>query len=226
VACRGSVALRVIAACRRRGWSPVAVVAAADQQRPHGAAADACVEVDAYDDVGAIVAAASEHRVDLVHPGAGALAENPDLPAGLAAAGVRLVGPSASALAVASDKERTVAAAERLGIAVLPHTTVRSMVDGLGLPLVVKPARGCLGAGVRVVRERADLEPALAACPGWYAERYLDRARAVAVTVATDAAGQLCDLGERETLLLAGSRKLLDASPVTTVPARTLAWGW
>ncbi len=180
---------------------------------------------EAYNSVDAIVAAAVRSGADLVHPGGGALAENPNLPACLALEGIGVVGPPAAALAVANDKGRTASAACRLGIPVLPHATTGEGLDALvaqvGLPIVVKPVDGCLGAGVRVVRTTAELEEELATyadARGWYAERYVEKGRVVAITVAVDADGMSAELGERETLLLAGSFKLLDASPVLTVP--------
>lgn len=236
VTCRGPLALRTIASCRSRGLSPIVVVARRDQQRQQVAAADGCVELDGatsaetYDCVESIVTAAAGCQADLVHPGCGALAENPELPRRLAMHGIGIVGSSAAALALAQDKSRTVAAAARLGVPVLPHATSVADLDALiaqvGLPLVVKPLAGCLGGGVQVVHQPAELTQALAGYAGgqgWYAERYLAQGRAVAITVAVDADGTAVELGERETLLMAGGLKLLDGSPVRTVPPRLLA---
>ena len=221
VASRGTTAVRTIDACRQRDLSPFAVAAVCEQRPPHVAGADGCVQLDGrtlsetYDCADSIVSAASRCQADLVHPGCGALAENPALPRLLAVRGIGVVGSQAAALASANDKGLTVAAAKCLGIPVLPHTTTRAGLDALvaevGLPLVVKPANGCLGRGVRVVREPEDLEQALAGyarAGTWYAERYLERGRLVAITVAVDAAGVCLELGERETLLLAGGFKL------------------
>ncbi|MDQ2846411.1 MAG: ATP-grasp domain-containing protein [Actinomycetota bacterium] len=231
VACRGRLALRTIAACRSRGLAPIVAVASRDQQRRQVAAADGRVELDGatpaetYDCVESIVAAAVQCQADLVHPGCGALAEDPELPRRLALHGIGCVGSSAAALAMAQDKSRTVAAAARLGVPVLPHATsladLEALVEQVGLPLVVKPLAGCLGSGVQVVRQLAELTQALAGYAGgqgWYAERYLAEGRAVAITVAVDAGGIAVELGERETLLMAGGLKLLDGSPVLAVP--------
>jgi biotin carboxylase len=212
------------------------VVARRDRQRRQVAAADGYVELDGataaetYDCVESIVATASRCQVDLVHPGCGALAEDPELPRRLALHGVGFVGSSAVALAMARDKSRTVAVAAGLGVPVLPHAAtpadLEALIAKVGLPLVVKPLAGCLGRGVQVVHQPAELVQALAGYAGgtgWYAERYLARGRAVAITVAIDADGTAVELGERETLLMAGGLKLLDGSPVLTVPLPLLA---
>lgn len=229
VACRGPLAIRIIDACRQLGFSPIAVAAVSDPQNLHARGADDCIELlgstlsETYDSVESIAAAARECGADLVHPGCGALAEHPGLPARLASFGIDFVGPRGAALGQVHDKSLAVAAADRLGIPVLPHATgiggIRSLVADVGLPVILKPTRGCLGEGLRVLRTAADLEDALVAegAGGWYAERYVQPRRVVAITLATDAAGRVVELGERETLLLAGSRKLLDASPVLTV---------
>ncbi len=112
----------------------------------------------------------------------------------------------------------------------LPHATGRDAITELvsraGFPLVLKPRGGCYGQGVQVVRSAADVARVLATDPGpgaptWYAERYVEDARIVGVTVAVDHAGRVAHLGDRESLLVEGHLKLLDAAPVLDAPA---AW--
>lgn len=237
VACRGPLAIRIIDACRQLGFSPIAVAAVSDPQNLHGRGADGCIELlgstlsETYDSVESIVAAARECSADLVHPGCGALAEDPELPVRLASFGIDFVGPRGAALGQVHDKSLAVAAADRLGIPVLPHATgiggIRSLVAEVGLPVILKPVRGCLGDDLRVLRTAADVEHLIGEGAGnWYAESYVHPPRVVAVSPAMDAAGRVVELGERETLLLAGGRKLLDASPVLTVPRDLMRGMW
>ncbi|MGW7437533.1 ATP-binding protein [Streptomyces sp. NPDC054849] len=232
IANRGAVAARAVETFRSLGWSPIAVAAMSDPQQLHTVGADGCEYLDGeglaetYDHVGRIVAAALRCGAAAVHPGYGALAEDPELPERLASVGIEFIGPSAQVLAAARDKEHAVAAAGRLGLPVLPHATgyddITALVEEIGLPVILKPVNGCGGLGVRILRTGAEAQEALAVVARdrdarWYAERYVERGQVVGVTVAVDTAGTVVALGERESLLVEGSMKLLEASPVERV---------
>ncbi|MFE2548575.1 biotin carboxylase N-terminal domain-containing protein [Streptomyces sp. NPDC059355] len=238
IANRGAIAARAVDTFRTLGWSPIAVVASSDPQRLHALAADGCEYLEGdglaqtYDHAGRIVEAARRCGADAVYPGYGALAEDPELPERLAAAGIAFVGPTAQVLAAARDKDHAVATADRLGLPVLPHATgherIAKLVADIGLPVILKPVTGCGGLGVRIVRTEPEAEQALALIgadeggqgdqgDGWYAERYVEHGAVVGVTVAVDAAATVHALGERESLLVDGSMKLLEASPVRGV---------
>ncbi|MFE2479823.1 biotin carboxylase N-terminal domain-containing protein [Streptomyces sp. NPDC059389] len=240
IANRGAIAARAADTFRTLGWSPIAVVASSDPQRLHALAADGCEYLEGeglaqtYDHPGRIVEAARRCGADAVYPGYGALAEDPELPGLLAAAGIAFVGPTAEVLAAARDKDHAVATADRLGLPVLPHATgherIAKLVADIGLPVILKPVTGCGGLGVRIVRTESEAEQALALIgadggdgaeggegDGWYAERYVEHGAVVGVTVAVDAAATVHPLGERESLLVDGSMKLLEASPVRGV---------
>ncbi|MFI6002344.1 biotin carboxylase N-terminal domain-containing protein [Streptomyces sp. NPDC051366] len=251
IANRGAIAARAVDTFRTLGWSPIAVVALSDPQRLHTLAADGCEYLEGtglaetYDHVSRIVEAARRCGADAVYPGYGALAEDPELPRQLAAAGIAFIGPTAEVLEAARDKDHAVATADRLGLPVLPHATGHRQIAGLvkeiGLPVILKPVTGCGGLGVRIVQTEAEAEQALAliakdededsgghAGPagaegtGWYAERYVEQGRVVGVTVAVDDAAAVHPLGERESLLVDGSMKLLEASPVQGVAPELL----
>ncbi|MFF3862104.1 biotin carboxylase N-terminal domain-containing protein [Streptomyces sp. NPDC002209] len=249
IANRGAIAARAVDTFRTLGWSPIAVVALSDPQRLHTLAADGCEYLEGtglaetYDHVGRIVEAARRCGADAVYPGYGALAEDPELPRQLAAAGIAFIGPTAEVLAAARDKDHAVATADRLGLPVLPHATghrqIAGLVEEIGLPVILKPVTGCGGLGVRIVQTEAEAERALALIAedagegsgdgsgegegtDWYAERYVERGRVVGVTVAVDDAGTVHPLGERESLLVDGSMKLLEASPVQGVAPELL----
>ncbi|MFE6841786.1 biotin carboxylase N-terminal domain-containing protein [Streptomyces sp. NPDC057686] len=245
IANRGAIAARAVDTFRTLGWSPIAVVALSDPQRLHTLAADGCEYLEGtglaetYDHVGRIVEAARRCGADAVYPGYGALAEDPELPRQLAAAEIAFIGPTAEVLAAARDKDHAVATADRLGLPVLPHATGHRQIAGLvkeiGLPVILKPVTGCGGLGVRIVQTEAEAEQALALIAGdagegsaagvgtdWYAERYVEQGRVVGVTVAVDDAAAVHPLGERESLLVDGSMKLLEASPVQGVAPELL----
>ncbi|MEU8961593.1 biotin carboxylase N-terminal domain-containing protein [Streptomyces sp. NPDC048491] len=238
IANRGAIAARAIETFRNQGWSPIAVVATSDPQRLHSFAADGCAYLpgtglaETYDHAERIVAAALDCGADAVYPGYGALAEDPELPERLAAAGIAYIGPGAEVLAEARDKERAVGTAGRLGLPVLPHAAgpeaIAALIQDIGLPVILKPVDGCGGLGVRILQTARDTEDALSVMAlddgtDWYAERYVEKGRVVGVTVALDDAGTVAFLGERESLLVDGSMKLLEASPVQGVGPDRLA---
>jgi biotin carboxylase len=240
VVARGAVAIRIARSCRALGLTPVPVVARSDPQRRHAdpggldagrasprepgagrAVVLGCATCDqrGYGCVDCVVRAAEAARVDAVHPGWGAIAEDPALARRLAAAGIGFVGPPANALDVAGDKAAAVEEAARIGVPVLPHATGRRAIRALGLPVVLKAPGGSQGAGVHVIRDAIALRAALAARSDWYAERHVAPARLIGVTIAVDQTGTAISLGERESLLLAGRRKLVEAAPVLDLAA-------
>ncbi|MDQ1290065.1 MAG: D-alanine-D-alanine ligase [Actinomycetota bacterium] len=114
--------------------------------------------------------------------------------------GVPYVGSTPAACRTAWDKPVAKAVARAAGLmtprsVALPHGTFRelgaqavlaAMVDRLGLPLVVKPARGGSALGVSIVREASDLSRAMVGCFAYgdvaLVERYVDGVE-VAVSV-------------------------------------------
>src|SRR5258708_8976701 len=84
VANRGTIAIRIIRACRELGISTVAVYSTADKNALHVRMADESVCIgppaaeDSYLNIPAILSAATTFGADAVHPGYGVLSENAD----------------------------------------------------------------------------------------------------------------------------------------------------
>lgn len=110
----------------------------------------------------------------------------------LSLSGLPFVGSQACACRQSFDKPVAKAIIERAGLltpeaAVLPQSTFRelgagvlleAMVERLGLPLVVKPARGGSSLGTSVVRSREELPAAMVECYAYgeaaLVERWID----------------------------------------------------
>ena len=219
VANRGEIALRVFRTCRELGIATVAVAAPDDRGALHAREADETVEIGSYLKPAEHLRAAREAGADAVHPGYGFLAENADFAAAVEAAGLTWVGPPGDALRAGGDKLAAKRIARAAGVPVVPE----GEPDELGYPLLVKAAAGGGGRGMRVVRDPAGLEEALAAArreaeaafgdPTVFLERFVERPRHVEIQLLADAHGTVLALGERECSVQRRHQKVLEESP-------------
>jgi carbamoyl-phosphate synthase large subunit len=121
------------------------------------------------------------------------------LAAGLAAAGVPLLGTSVEAIDLAEDRGRFGALLERLGYKAPPYATARSVPEALdcaqqvGFPLLVRPSYVLGGRAMEIVYSREGLADYLRREAGEGGEIYLDRFLEDAAELDVDA---LCDGGE------------------------------
>jgi carbamoyl-phosphate synthase large subunit len=118
------------------------------------------------------------------------------LAAGLAAAGVPLLGTSVESIDLAEDRPRFGALLERLGYKAPPFATARSFAEALkcatevGFPLIVRPSYVLGGRAMEIVYSREGLEDYLRREAGEGGEIYLDRFLEDATELDVDA---LCD---------------------------------
>ena len=121
------------------------------------------------------------------------------LAAGLAAAGVPLLGTSVEAIDLAEDRGRFGALLERLGYKAPPYATARSVPEALdcaaqvGFPLLVRPSYVLGGRAMEIVYSRDGLADYLRREAGEGGEIYLDRFLEDAAELDVDA---LCDGAE------------------------------
>ena len=185
--------------------------------------------------VDAVVAAARRSGADALHPGFGFLAESPDLAEAVTAAGIRWIGPPPSAIRAMGDKASARQFAADLGIQTVPgydgadqsDKALIAAAESIGRPLLVKPAAGGGGKGMRVVRADDDLPGALGAArrearvafgdERLILERLVDGARHVEVQVLFDAHGAGVHLGERDCSIQRRHQKVLEETPSPAV---------
>jgi len=237
VANRGEIALRVIRACRVAGLESVAVYSDADAGAPHVLAADFAARlgpppaVESYLSVAALLEAARTLGADAVHPGYGFLSERAPFARAVEDAGLVFIGPPASAIERLGSKTGARRIMEAAGVPVVPGEAPVDQDDAsfaaaaarVGLPLLVKPAAGGGGIGMKVVRDPAELPTALAqarreatAAFGnghLYLERLIERPRHVEVQVFGDRHGTLVHLFERECSAQRRHQKVVEETP-------------
>jgi carbamoyl-phosphate synthase large subunit len=118
------------------------------------------------------------------------------LAAGLAEAGVPLLGTSVESIDLAEDRSRFGALLERLGYKAPPYATARSLTEALecatkvGFPLLVRPSYVLGGRAMEIVYSPEGLEDYLRREAGEGGEIFLDRFLENATEVDVDA---LCD---------------------------------
>ena len=219
VANRGEIAVRVFSTCRRLGIATVAVAGPGDAGALHTRVADTVVEVPAYLDAQAIVAAARDSGAELVHPGYGFLAESADFAERVVGADLTWIGPPPDALRRGGDKLEAKRIAEAAGVPTLPTGDP----EKLGFPLLVKAVAGGGGRGMRIVERVEELADALAAASreaeaafgdgAVYCERFLPSPRHVEVQLMADRHGTVLSLGERDCSVQRRHQKVVEESP-------------
>jgi 3-methylcrotonyl-CoA carboxylase alpha subunit len=243
VANRGEIACRIFRTARRLGMRTIAVYSDADATARHTRAADEAVRIgpaparESYLDVERILAAARACGAEAIHPGYGFLSENAQFAQACADAGLLFVGPPAAAIGAMGSKLVAKARMQAAGVPVLPgYSGAQQDLPHLeraglaaGMPLIVKPAAGGGGKGMQIVRQPAELGPALAAARrlaesafgdgALLLERYLPAPRHLEVQVFADAHGNFVHLGDRDCSTQRRHQKLIEEAPAPAVPA-------
>src|SRR5271155_2561576 len=245
VANRGTIAIRIIRACRELGISTVAVYSTADKNALHVRMADESVCIgppaaeDSYLNIPAILSAATTFGADAVHPGYGFLSENGDFAEACQKSGLNFVGPRARHIRLMGDKPRARRIMKRAGVPVLPGSEGTGVTElreaqadakRLGYPVLIKAAAGGGGKGMRVVRDGAELTRLFPLAQGeseasfssrkMYLEKYLERARHVEFQILADLQRNVIHLGERDCSIQRRHQKVVEESPCPILDAR------
>ena len=192
-------------------------------------------------DIEAVVSAALAARADAVHPGFGFLAENADFADAVEAASIAWVGPPGSAIRAMGDKAAARSLAAELGVPTVPGYDGTDQPDGafllaakrIGYPVLVKPAAGGGGKGMRVAHDPARLRDALASArreaqaafgdERLILEKLVEGPRHVEVQILFDAHGNGVHLGERDCSAQRRHQKVLEETPSPAVTPETRA---
>ena len=236
IANRGEIALRIVRTVQSLGLEAAVVFHAVDGGSPAVRRADRAIElvgptpVAAYLDAAAILDAARRCGAGAIHPGYGFLSENAGFARACREAGIVFVGPTPEAIALMGDKVRARAFVQHHGFPVAPSAiedddpgSFVQRAREIGLPLLIKPAAGGGGKGMRIVREARQLEPEIerARSEGQryfgdgrlYVERYVETPRHIEVQVLGDVHGQLVHLFERECSVQRRFQKIVEETP-------------
>ena len=237
IANRGEIALRVLRACRTLGIEAVVAYSEADRESLPVQLADEAICIGpadarrSYLSAPAVISAAIVTGCDAIHPGYGFLSEDEGFAEVVRAHDLTFIGPPANVLDRFSNKESTRRLLGSLGLPTIPGSNgilrddAQALEEGerVGYPLLIKPAAGGGGKGMRMVRTARELEASLNVCrsearaafgdDSLYLERWLDETRHVEVQVAVDRYGRGVHLGERDCSVQRRHQKILEEGP-------------
>ena len=170
-----------------------------------------------------------------MHPGYGFLAESAAFAEACASAGLVFVGPPASAIRAMGDKAAARARMEAAGVpcAAGYHGPDQSPsrfaaeAERIGYPVMVKASAGGGGRGLRIVRDRSELDAAMRSASAeaekafsdgrLILERALAGTRHVEIQVFCDEQGKIVHLGERDCSIQRRYQKLIEEAPSPAV---------
>ena len=237
VAARGEIALRIIRACRELGIKSVAVHSTADRDSLHVKIADEDVSIgpspsrESYLNIPRIIAAAEITNADAIHPAYGFLSENPNFADICLSCGIAWIGPNPELMKKMGDKAEARRVMEEAGLPVIPGSdgviskedNALKLCEEIGYPVMVKATAGGGGRGIRIVRNREQLDKCFKAAgkeaeisfgdAGLYLEKYLQDPRHIEVQILGDGKGGVIHFGERECSIQRRHQKLIEESP-------------
>src|SRR5258707_3940727 len=245
VANRGTIAIRIIRACRELELKTIAVYSTADKDSLHVRMADEAVCIgpaaaeQSYLNIPAIVSTALTYGADAVHPGYGFLSENGDFAEACRRSGVVFVGPRARHLRLMGNKPRARRIMQRAGVPILPGSEGTGVTElreaqadakRLGYPVLIKAAAGGGGKGMRIVRNGDELTRFFPLAQGeseasfsskkMYLEKYLERVRHVEFQILADLQRNAIHLGERDCSIQRRHQKVVEESPCPILTPR------
>jgi acetyl-CoA carboxylase biotin carboxylase subunit len=237
IANRGEIALRVLRACRTLGLEAVVAYSEADRESLPVQLADEAICIGpadarrSYLSAPAVISAAIVTGCEAIHPGYGFLSEDEGFAEVVRAHDLTFIGPPAAVLERFASKESTRRLLGSLGLPTIPGSAgilrddAQALEEGerVGYPLLIKPAAGGGGKGMRMVRTPRELEASLNVCrsearaafgdDSLYLEKWLEDTRHVEVQVAVDRYGRGVHLGVRDCSVQRRHQKILEEGP-------------
>jgi 3-methylcrotonyl-CoA carboxylase alpha subunit len=237
IANRGEIACRIARTAKRLGLRTIAVYSEADAHALHVRSCDEAYCIgpaparDSYLAVERIVEVARKAAAECVHPGYGFLSENADFVDACSQAGIVFVGPPAAAMRAMGVKDRAKTLMEKAGVPVVPGyhgerqdaKFLKEKAYEIGYPVLIKPAAGGGGRGLRRVDKHAEFETALEGAireaqsafgsSRVLIEKYVAAPRHIEIQVFADGHGNVIHLGERDCSLQRRHQKVIEEAP-------------
>ncbi len=241
IANRGEIAIRIMRTCRSLNVKTVAVYSDIDARSLHVREADEAIHIGPSPSTSSylvhekIINAAVEQGCQAVHPGYGFLSENSAFAAAVVKAGLTFIGPSSEVIAALGDKISAKNIAMKAGVpVVLGHNLpivdieeIRALAVEIGYPVLLKPAAGGGGRGMRLAATPDELESALQSAQEEtrkafgdnriFMERFISNPRHIEIQIIADKHGNVVSLGERECSIQRRYQKVIEEAPSMAV---------
>jgi 3-methylcrotonyl-CoA carboxylase alpha subunit len=237
IANRGEIACRIAGTAKRLGMRTIAVYSAADAHALHRRLCDESYFIgpaeprESYLNIARLIEVAKTSGAACVHPGYGFLSESGDFAQACEEAGLVFVGPPAAAIRAMGLKDRAKALMEKAGVPIVPGyhgerqdaAFLKERAAEIGYPVLIKPAAGGGGRGLRRVDSEADFAAELAGAVREVAaafgsgrvliEKFVTSSRHIEIQVFADRHGNVVHLGERDCSLQRRHQKVIEESP-------------
>ncbi len=235
IANRGEIAIRVIRACRELGIRTVAVYSEADITNNHVKFADEAYRLGkepfSYLKIKKLIKIAQKSGAQAIHPGYGFLSENPKFAKACEKAGITFIGPTPFAIEAMGNKLTAKKTIKKAGVPIVPGSLepintvqeAKSIIQEIGMPLLIKPAAGGGGKGMILVTKEEELEDAFASSQRIaesafgnaeiYLEKYMENPRHIEIQILADKKGNTIHLFERECSVQRRHQKLIEETP-------------
>jgi len=247
IANRGEIACRIARTAKRLGMRTIAVYSTADADALHVRSCDeahfigAAEPRESYLSIERLIAAAKTSGAECVHPGYGFLSENADFADACANAGIVFVGPPPAAMRAMGLKDHAKALMEKARVPTVPGyhgdrqdaKFLKEKAYEIGYPVLIKPAAGGGGRGMRRVDKHADFETALESAiresqsafgsSRVLIEKYVASPRHIEIQVFADRHGNAIHLGERDCSLQRRHQKVIEEAPAPGMTAELRA---
>jgi len=240
IANRGEIAVRVIRACRELGIASVAVFSEVDRAALHVSLADEAYNIgpaparESYLSIAKMLDVAAKSGAEGIHPGYGFLSENAHFARACKDAGIKFIGPPASAMELMGSKTRARQAMQVARVPFVPGSSrgltlaeAQKLAVEIGYPVMIKAAAGGGGKGMRLVREAPEFQSAFETAQSEalrafndgevYLEEYIQNPRHIEIQVLADEHGNAVYLGERECSVQRRHQKVIEEAPSAVV---------
>jgi 3-methylcrotonyl-CoA carboxylase alpha subunit len=247
IANRGEIACRIARTAKKLGMRTIAVYSAADADALHVRTCDEAYPIgpapprESYLSIERIIEAAKKAGAECIHPGYGFLSENADFVEACDRAGIFFVGPPATAIRAMGLKDHAKAVMEKAGVPVVPGyygerqdaKFLKEKAYEVGYPVLIKPAAGGGGRGLRRVEKHAEFEAALESAireaqsafgsSRVLIEKYVAAPRHIEIQVFADKHDNVIHLGERDCSLQRRHQKVIEEAPAPGMTAELRA---
>lgn len=242
IANRSEIAIRIIRSARKLNIYTLVFQSDKEPDALYLKFADEIIRANDADDAKPIflnpvkiVELAIEHQVDMIHPGYGFLAENPDFAALCLANKLNFIGPSPEIIRDMGLKTVAKQMAIEAGLPLVPGSdgaianveTAKVWADKIGYPIILKASAGGGGRGMRIVEKADSLErnfnaaynEALTAFGNGdiFIEKFLVNPKHLEFQILGDKFGNIIHLGERECSLQRKHQKLVEEAPSASI---------